>query len=348
MKVSIIIPTRNRIHCLERCLRSLEDQKMMPYEVIIIFHKDDSDTRRFLKNLSTNLHVKYFETIGGSCKGRNDGIDHASGEILGFIDDDVILHTDYINNLTKLFKKEVNVVAGYTFDIVDLTTPWLIRKDEIEFIINDKDDEFLGMINEEISINYPEFSRSLKNKYKLIIYSFFHAFRNFLKILILQEGFKKGKILPSGYRSEMPSISKVNDFKKVEWVNGGNFAAKKEVMDKFKFNEDIEILPYALAEDLELSARLGMEYDIYLSPDLKLFHLRSVEGMRLNQQERFKSMVVNFRRVADLRGNRIAYWWGIIGLMISRIFSIPFSYNIAISQLKGILAGINYLRGSNG
>ena len=142
----------------------------------------------------------------------------------------------------------------------------------------------------------------------------------------------------------MPDINNINRLKEVEWVNGGNFAVKRDVMERFKFNEDMETLPYVLGEDLELSARIGKKYKIFISSDLKLLHLRAPSGVKINQRQRFKSMVTTFYRIARIRGNKFAYWWGIFGLTASRIVLLPFSFSTAVSELKGINDGINELR----
>ena len=343
MDVSVIIPTRERIHFLQKCIDSLQLQTKKPEEIVIIIHKDDDETKKFIQNLNTNLFIRYFETDGGSCKGRNLGIEKSKRDILVFVEDDVILEKTYIEKLNNIFKKEcIDVLAGYTFDIVDLTSKWFIRKGEIEYIRQNKDDEFVKLITNEILKVSSD--KSLITNRKLIFYNILKYLRDLMKIIILQEGFAKGKILASGYRSQMPDINQFSGLKKVEWVNGGNFAIRKNIIEKYRFNEDMETLPYVLGEDLELSARIGKEHEIYLNSDHKLLHLRSPLGVKINQRQRFMSMVTNFYRIANIRGNKFAYWWSIIGLTISRIVLLPFSFKTAVSELKGIKDGIVELR----
>ncbi len=43
----------------------------------------------------------------------------------------------------------------------------------------------------------------------------------------------------------------------MEWFNGINFVARRNILEHFPFNEKMEEMPYALNEDLELSARFG-------------------------------------------------------------------------------------------
>lgn len=348
---SLILPTRNRVSHLKRCLNSIENETKLPYEVIIIIHEDDKKSKEFISNYSSKLNIRYFETDGGSCKARNLAIEHSLGDILVFIEDDIILEKNYINKLTKIFENnKINVLTGHIFDIGVLTSPWYVNKSELEYIYNRRNIEFFqNIINEifkrsdEKIFLSPEF---FKGK-RLVIYKLLSLFRNFFKFLIIQEYPIKGKILPSGYRSASPPVAQIKGLKKVEWFFGGNFAIKKNIINKFKFNEEMELLPYALCEDLELSARIGKKYDIFISSDISAFHLSAKEGIKFNQKDRFKSIIVNFYRVSIIRGNKAAYWWSVMGLIVSRIFKIPLSYSNSISELKGIVEGINYLKKHN-
>lgn len=339
MKISVILPTRNRIKCLKKCLYSLEEQTEQPDEVIVIGHVDDVATKNYIKSLSSNLKINYLETDGGSCKSRNMGIKFASGEILIFIDDDSILEMNYVKNLKEIFEnKNVDVLVGYTFDIVDLTTLGLIKNGEIEYVKKNRDDPFfIDIINE---IKKRKGNLDLLNKNDMIIKNFIVRYlRIIVKSIILLEWPIKGKILPSGWRSEMPDIRTFGGLKKVEWFWANNFAIKKDIVEKFQFNEDIEIHPYALGEDLELSARIGRYYDIFLSKEIMVFHLRSQGGVRVDNREKFKALIITFYRIAKLRGNMFAFWWGVAGLTVSRIVTLPFSRSIAISEIKGIMDG---------
>ncbi len=349
MEITLIIPTRNRRDYLEKLIKNLEEQTQKPDEIIIVVHEEDSKTKHFLDRLDTYLPVKYKKTTGGSSRGRNVGIHNSTGQILVFIEDDVLLEDEYIENVKNIFNQnDVSIIAGYTLDIVDLTSPWLIRNSEAEYINENQNKKFVKCIISEITQRYPEKSQlfieagnSRKNKLKL--YSLLRTLRNLTKTLILLESPLKGKILASGYRSEMPDVIKDKRLVKVEWFNGGNFAARRNILERFPFNEKMEEMPYALNEDLELSARIGKKYDIFLAPQLKLFHLRAPSGVRINQRQKYRSIVVNFKRISQLDGNPLGYWWCILGLLITRIIKLPLNYSTSISEIKGIFEGINAL-----
>lgn len=98
MFISIVIPTYNRLPILQKCLLALEDQqlidaKVSAYEVVLV---DDGSTDATLEWLATNSarlpHVQIFEQDHkGAAAARNLGVENARGEIIIFIDSDLVV-----------------------------------------------------------------------------------------------------------------------------------------------------------------------------------------------------------------------------------------------------------------
>jgi len=321
---------------LSDCIRSLECQTVKPDEVVVIGHIDDVDTEKFTNNLVTNLNIKFYKVNGGTCRTRNLGIENVSGDIIIFLDDDILLPKNYVKNVKEIFKDDsINLVTGYIFDAVDLVSQSMARKSDISYILQNQNDEFVQLIREKVFKNSPV----TYNPYYILI----KTSRNFIKSLFLLEWPIKGKILASGYRSEMPGLEKINGMKKVEWVFGGNFATRKIILNEYKFNENLENHPYVVCEDLEFSARAGKRYDIMISTDMMLLHLRSPTGVKPNTEEKYFSLVINTYEIAKLRGNTIAHRWSLVGLLFSSIIKMPFNSS-AIDEIRGIRKGIIALR----
>ena len=63
MKISVVVATYNRVHYLEKCLRSLEKQSYSKdkYEIIVINDGSTDSTENFLNNFKnqTNKNFKY-------------------------------------------------------------------------------------------------------------------------------------------------------------------------------------------------------------------------------------------------------------------------------------------------
>ena len=340
MKISIIIPTCYRTKELQDCLISLKSQSVKPDEIIIIGDTNDKETEEFVFKSNFNyLNLIYLKSDGGTCKKRNMGIEKSKGEVIVFLDDDVILPKDYIKNTKEIFTNtHINLITGHLLDAKGLTNPLFIRKSDIRYLLKNQDDEFVKLIKEKIFPNS-------KIKYYLRS-SFIKKFRFLVKSLfILEHPIKKGWILSSGYRSEMPPINTIKKLEKVGWIYGGNFAARRAVFRIFQFNEDLEKYPYALNEDLEFSARVGKKYDIYITPDMLLLHLRS-PGRKIKRRERFECMILSTNIIAQERGNMVAHRWSIYGLLFNSIIRLPFDKSV-MEEIEGIISGKRKIRKLN-
>ncbi len=114
MRVSVVIPTYNRAQDLKRCLDSILIQTFLPTEVLIV---DDSDRDRdeVIKLvqkarpsfISRNIRLKYVRNDRGKALtiAKNLGIEKSSGEIVSFLDDDVILDKKYYEEIIKLYER---------------------------------------------------------------------------------------------------------------------------------------------------------------------------------------------------------------------------------------------------
>jgi glycosyltransferase involved in cell wall biosynthesis len=93
IETSVIIPTYNRLNRLEQVLKGLEQQNvpLEEFEVIVISDGSFDGTNEYLSTLTTPLHLKYIcQSNMGPAMARNCGIAHATGDIILFIDDDVV------------------------------------------------------------------------------------------------------------------------------------------------------------------------------------------------------------------------------------------------------------------
>lgn len=93
LEVSIIIPTYNRLEQLKRVLRALEAQAfpLSAFEVIVVCDGATDGTAEFLATAVTELQLHpILQTNQGVAAARNHGIAEARGELVLFIDDDVV------------------------------------------------------------------------------------------------------------------------------------------------------------------------------------------------------------------------------------------------------------------
>lgn len=88
--VSVVIPAYNCARTISAALESVQQQTLMPREIVVVNDGSTDDTESVLKTLSNefpNLRC-IGQTNGGPAAARNKGIDHAKGTWVAFLDSD--------------------------------------------------------------------------------------------------------------------------------------------------------------------------------------------------------------------------------------------------------------------
>ena len=100
--VSFIIPTLNRSAELRRLLESFSVQTVKPDEIIIVDQGREADNLiiKQFNNLAIKHQLVGFQSL---TKARNFGVAKASGEIICFLDDDIVLAPDYVEKVLAFF-----------------------------------------------------------------------------------------------------------------------------------------------------------------------------------------------------------------------------------------------------
>jgi glycosyltransferase involved in cell wall biosynthesis len=107
--VSVIIPTKNRAADLEVVIENLLQQSRLPTELIIV---DQSAQQSFRKPIPIPLRYIHDPELSGAATARNAGMDIANGDILLFLDDDVILDEGFIEQIIAAFQPGIAGVSG--------------------------------------------------------------------------------------------------------------------------------------------------------------------------------------------------------------------------------------------
>ena len=114
VKISIIIPTYNRINGLKRVLAGLEKQDFPrdSFEVIVVSDGSTDGTLAYLSSLKTPLNLSFTnQKNGGAAVARNHGFAQARGEVILFIDDDVAPASDLISEHIRFHELNSNTVV---------------------------------------------------------------------------------------------------------------------------------------------------------------------------------------------------------------------------------------------
>lgn len=109
--LSIIIPSYNSIRTIDRCLSSVFKSKFKNYEVIVVSDNSNDGSNNIIKKYSCRL-INLKKNVGAAAA-RNVGAKNAKGEILVFLDADVIISENALDIIKKNFKdKKVNLIQG--------------------------------------------------------------------------------------------------------------------------------------------------------------------------------------------------------------------------------------------
>src|ERR1700686_1180601 len=103
IKVSFIIPSYNSYQTINRTLKSVFALKSFEnvIDVIVVDSSDDVITRELLKDVEKALKIVLLDKKTSPALGRNIGAEQAQGELLCFIDSDVYLDENWLENILK-------------------------------------------------------------------------------------------------------------------------------------------------------------------------------------------------------------------------------------------------------
>lgn len=107
--VSVIIPVHNGGEKFRRCLSSLSDCTPPPEEIIVVADGDSDGSWRLARE--QGLQVLRIPTSGGPAGARNVGARAAKGDILFFIDADVMISVDTIQQVITVFQQDPELAA---------------------------------------------------------------------------------------------------------------------------------------------------------------------------------------------------------------------------------------------
>jgi GT2 family glycosyltransferase len=115
--VSLIIPTLSRVDDLRITLKAVLAGTVLPSEVIIVDASPDGRTERFVAELASRRGAVAFVYIRAERPGvprqRNAGLARASADFILFVDNDVTVAADFMEELLKAFvEPKVGAACG--------------------------------------------------------------------------------------------------------------------------------------------------------------------------------------------------------------------------------------------
>jgi len=115
--VSIIIVTWNSAKDIVNCINSIKKQTYTDFEILLVDNNSNDNSVDIVRKHYPDIQIIENKNNLGFAEGNNIGIQKANGEILAFVNPDVILDPDWLNNLvTKLqSSNKIGGVVGKIF-----------------------------------------------------------------------------------------------------------------------------------------------------------------------------------------------------------------------------------------
>ncbi|GJM15169.1 MAG: hypothetical protein DHS20C13_04960 [Thermodesulfobacteriota bacterium] len=107
--ISVIIPAYNSTKFIALCLEALSKSTYTSYEVILVDDGSTDDTAQIAHDMGCQVFV--MENQSGPAVARNFGSKQANGEILLFIDSDVLVKIDTLELVASTFSENPDIAA---------------------------------------------------------------------------------------------------------------------------------------------------------------------------------------------------------------------------------------------
>jgi len=127
--ISIIIPSHNFSHSLEKVLKSITKQSLKPKEVVIVDSSHNDKNRDLAKKFTEFLNINFFKVDQAyPGEARNLGVKKSSEKILLFIDSKTVPPLDFVSKLYSLFNENnYEVIFGNTIYLAESQEQKIIR-----------------------------------------------------------------------------------------------------------------------------------------------------------------------------------------------------------------------------
>ncbi len=110
--VSIVIPVHNGGSDLQQCMRAIAASSWPFHECIVVDDASNDDMTSAAAD-SIGARVIWLENQRGPSHARNRGVEEATGDIVFFIDADVLVHTDTIEKGVRVLQTHVDTAAVF-------------------------------------------------------------------------------------------------------------------------------------------------------------------------------------------------------------------------------------------
>jgi len=112
---SVVIPSYNRVHTIERAINSVLQQTYQEFEIIVVDDGSKDSTAEIVSDFSRNdIRVRYvYQENQGTQAARNHGLHLACGKYISFLDSDDEWLPDFLETTKKKFDEDSSLGCVY-------------------------------------------------------------------------------------------------------------------------------------------------------------------------------------------------------------------------------------------
>ncbi|MGI9155920.1 MAG: glycosyltransferase [Marmoricola sp.] len=127
-RYSVVVPTYQRRDLVTRVVEALSEQSEPPLEVLVVVDGSTDGSAAALRALTTPFPLHVLEQANaGASRARNRGAAEAKGNLLLFLDDDMLAAPDLLQRLGMAHAGGASAVLGHIPVAADATTSFLAR-----------------------------------------------------------------------------------------------------------------------------------------------------------------------------------------------------------------------------
>ncbi|MDE1888928.1 MAG: glycosyltransferase family 2 protein [Planctomycetota bacterium] len=298
--VSILISTKNRFRDLKECVGSVLVQSVMPDEIILVDASDTGDSKKMVEELLSGNAIKFTyhrqDVISGKIRKTaawNKAVRLALGDIIIFLDDDVVLDKHYIYHILKTYDENPESIVGVMGHFKNLKEDNAIQEMP----------SFLYLLNKSI---YKLFLLPHETGRGVIQPSGFPAYPASKNTIVPVE------IMPTGNMSIKKEV--FQEFTFDEWFHGYSYQEDDDFT--YRVSRKYKFLYTPFAELIHKASPIARD------------NKEIIETMKvLNHYYFFK------KNMPKSLKNWLAFTWSEFGLLFLRCFSFSSLKNIYISLI---------------
>lgn len=290
MKVSVVIPTKNRADSLGQLLKALARQSHPILEVLVV---DVSEDTSYQKGIMPNFPwpLYWLTSEAGVCIQRNVGIQKAKGSHIWLCDDDIEPPADYLETLVRY--TQAHPVVGA------VTGQWLQKESDGEWHSTYPPPTLVGLTLSYV-FGLSVWGDPTKTPTSALL-------RGWHRYLVRRYSEKGNQLTRAGW----PLVTQTErNIYITKVVSLGAALVRTDWLQKYPFDEVLD--PHGLGDNYGVA--IQFEEPIHVISNLLVKHHKSSEN-RLQATQAFYRRTLalaHFQRGAPFM-NRLAYAWSLVG-----------------------------------